>query len=244
MLAQLGDLAVRRCARAAAFACGALLIASCMPRPVEGPAAAPSGPSTDGMRPPPGALRYTVDAAHSVVTIRVYRAGPLARFGHNHVISSSIETGHVWTNGEPAGSGFDVRVPVAGLVVDDPAARAGAGADFAGDVPNDAREGTRRNLLRPEVLDAQRYPEIVVRARSLGGSWRQPVVRASISIRDHTQVVEVPLVIERTPGSLRARGSFHVRQTDFGMTPFSVAGGAIQVADEVEVMFDVAAREE
>jgi len=183
-----------------------------------------------------------VDAEQSLVTIRVYRAGPLARLGHNHVITSAVETGYAWTNGEPSGSGFEVRLPVAGLVVDDPAARAAAGTDFAGEVPADAREGTRRNLLRPEVLDGANYPEIVVRAAALDGTWQQPRARAAVTLKASTRTVAVPLVIERATGALRARGAFRLRQSDFGMTPFSVAGGAIQVADEVDVAFDIVAR--
>jgi hypothetical protein len=38
-----------------------------------------------------------------------------------------------------------------------------------------------------------------------------------------------------------ARGTFRLRQTDFGMVPFSVAGGAIQVADEIVLAFEIVA---
>jgi hypothetical protein len=38
-----------------------------------------------------------------------------------------------------------------------------------------------------------------------------------------------------------ARGELRLNQTDFGMTPFSVAGGAIQVADTLEIRFAIAA---
>lgn len=243
MLAQLRAVAAAARRKGWMAVCCLLALAACVPRSAEQPVAPPaSAPSTTSLMPPPGAQRYTVDAERSVVTIRVYRAGPLARLGHNHVITSSLETGQAWTNGETSGSGFEVRVPVAGLVVDDQAARVAAGPDFASEVPEAAREGTRRNLLRAEVLDAERHPEIVVRASALEGSWKRPVARATVTLKDHARIVTVPLEIERSPGTLRARGDFRIRQTDFGMTPFSVAGGAIQVADEVEVAFDVVAR--
>ena len=41
--------------------------------------------------------------------------------------------------------------------------------------------------------------------------------------------------------TVTASGAFQVRQTDFGITPFSVAGGAVQVADVVDVRFDITA---
>ena len=223
------------------------LQAGCAVRRVETPAVAAPPAVTPAVAPavaesiPAGARVYEVDPQASQVTLRVYRAGPLARLGHNHVITSADESGLAWTTGEPAQSGFVLRVPVAGLVVDDPAARAAAGPDFPGEVPADAREGTKRNMLRPEVLDADRYPEIVVRADAFSGTWERPVAEARITLRDQTRSMAVPLSVERDAAVLVARGSFQVLQSDFGITPFSVAGGAIQVADPVEVSFEIRA---
>lgn len=214
-------------------------LTGCEPRRAEPPAA--PAPTVGQPAIPAGARLYTIDATGSVVTLRVYRAGPMARLGHNHVISSTQELGYAWIAGELADAGLEVRVPVAGLVVDDPAVRAASGTDFPGTVPADAREGTRRNLLRPEVLDADRYPEIVVRSDALSGDWPQAVAAVRITLKDQTRSLDVPLVIEREPGRLTAHGSFYVRQSDFGIVPFSVAGGAIQVADAVEVSFEIRA---
>jgi len=217
-------------------------LAGCSARRAERPAVPPPAVEPQaGPVIPRGARLYTIDADHSLVTLRVYRAGPLARLGHNHVITSTQELGYAWTTGDPAASGFAVRVPVAGLVVDDPAARASAGPDFPGEVPADAHDGTRRNLLRPEVLDADRYPEIVVRADALAGTWEQPSVAARVTLKDQTRSIEVPLTVSRDVTALTARGTFRIRQSDFGITPFSVGGGAIQVADQVEVTFEIRA---
>jgi len=190
---------------------------------------------------PAGATVYTIDADRSLVTLRVYRAGRLAKLGHNHVIISASETGRAWTNGTPATSGFEVRMAVVDLVVDDPAARAAAGADFPGEISEAARDGTRANMLRAEVLDGERYPEIVVRAGSLSGTWEQPVVAASVTLKGQTRAVDVPLAIMRTDDALVARGAFSVLQSDFGITPFSIGGGAIAVADAVDIAFEIRA---
>lgn len=222
------------------------LLGGCVQRRAEVPAAEPvpvppppAAMAEDAV--PAGARVYEIDPDASVVTLRVYRAGPFARLGHNHVITSTGESGMAWVAAEPGQSGFVVRVPVAGLEVDDPAARAAAGQDFPGEVPADAREGTRRNMLRPEVLDGDRYPEIVVRAAALGGTWESPVAEVRITLRSETRPLSVPLAIEVQGNALVARGSFQVLQSEFGITPFSVAGGAIQVADPVEVAFEIRA---
>ena len=53
--------------------------------------------------------------------------------------------------------------------------------------------------------------------------------------------VEVALDLNDAGGTLTARGTFRLRQTEFGMVPFSVAGGAIQVADEIVLGFEIVA---
>jgi len=221
---------------------GVVALSACAPRRPEPPQPPPAAvPAERGAALPAGALQYVIDPDGSIVTIRVYRAGPLARLGHNHVITSAAEAGTVWTNGELPGSGFEMRVPVASLVVDDPTARQAAGPDFPGEVPEDARAGTRSNMLRPEVLNAAVYPEIVVRADALAGNWEAPVAAARMTLRDRTLEREVPVAIARGPTEITARGSFRVLQSDFGITPFSVAGGAIQVADGLDVTFEIRA---
>jgi polyisoprenoid-binding protein YceI len=190
---------------------------------------------------PGGARTFEVDPAKSSVTILVNRAGPLAKFAHNHVVSSGQETGFAWVGADPASSGFEIRVPVASMVVDDPAARAAVGGEFAGDVPDSAREGTYRNMTRPEVLDPAEFPEVTARCDGIIGTWDRPVAAVDLTIRGVTRRVDIPIELERTADSVVARGSLRLRQTDFGITPFSAAGGAIQVGDELELRFEVAA---
>ena len=43
---------------------------------------------------------------------------------------------------------------------------------------------------------------------------------------------------------LRASGEFTVRQTDYGIKPVSVAGGALKVKDELKFSFDIVARKQ
>lgn len=206
------------------------------------PAVTPS-PALPGGEAPPGAIEYRIDAGLSVVDIRVYRAGPLAALGHNHVVTSGRESGRAWLGATPADSGFELRLPVDALVVDDPEARQRSGPAFASDVPVDAREGTRRNMLSRAVLDAERYPWIVVTGSGLAGGWESPSVRAAIRLKDTTWTVDLPLEIRREAGRVSASGKVRLRQNELGLTPFSVAGGAIQVADALEVEFSVVALE-
>ena len=188
-----------------------------------------------------GARTLQVDPERTVVTVIVRRAGPLARLGHDHVIISADEAGSVWLGSTPADSSFELSVPVERFDVDSPAARAAAGPEFAAPVPDDARAGTRRNMLRAEVLDGAHFPAITLRSAAASGAWPQPIVRVAVTLKGVEREQEIPVVVERDANGLVARGELRLNQTDFGITPFSVAGGAIQVADTLEIRFEIAA---
>jgi hypothetical protein len=213
-------------------------LSSCMPRRADVPSAALPAPAAEA-EVPAGARILEIDPDRSVVTMLVRRSGPLARLGHNHVITSAQESGRAWLGPDPSESGFEIRLPVSAFVVDDPAARLAAGAEFPGELPAEAREGTYRNMLRAEVLDGEAHPAVVVRAGRISGTWQQPVVVARITLRGTTREIEVPVELQIDTQSMLAKGALRIRQSDFGITPFSVGGGAIQVADEVDVRFEI-----
>lgn len=238
MLTQLAGAPARR---GSLLVLTAASLAGCTGQPPATNAPVPTGGATE-FAVPASARRFDVDPAATEVTLLVRRSGPLARLGHNHAIVSGEERGVVWLGASVAQSGFEIRVPVRSFVVDDPAQRAAAGPEFPGTVPDDARAGTTANMLRAEVLDAEHYPEIVVRAEGADGNWQQAIVRATVRLKDVPREMDVPVALEVTDGRVTATGAFQVRQTDFGITPFSVAGGAVQVADVVDVRFRITAK--
>lgn len=188
-----------------------------------------------------GTRRLQVDPERTVVTVIVRRAGPLAKLGHDHVITSADEAGSVWLGDTPADSSFQLTLPVERFDVDMPQARAVAGPEFAAPVPDDARQGTRRNMLRAEVLDGEHFPAITLRSSATSGVWPQPIVRVAVTLKGVEREQEIAVAVERDGNGVIARGELRLNQTDFGMRPFSVAGGAIQVADTLEIRFEIAA---
>ena len=54
--------------------------------------------------------------------------------------------------------------------------------------------------------------------------------------------MKIPLSIERAAGEIAASGRFEILQSDFGMVPMSILGGAITVVDRLEVRFSVLAK--
>ncbi len=54
--------------------------------------------------------------------------------------------------------------------------------------------------------------------------------------RTHAKHLAAKVVAEQG----RYRGATSVKQTDFGMSPISIAGGTVKVKDEVTIDFDIA----
>ena len=199
------------------------------------PAPAPKAPEVTG------ATFYTIDPVASDVNILVYRGGLMARLGHNHVMTAKSVRGKVSLHPDLSKSGFDLSFPVAELIVDDAAARKAAGEDFPGEIPQKDRDGTRTNMLKPEVLDAEHFAYVKLRSVSIAGSPQSARIVARITIKDVSRDVEVPVSIVSTPTRVTASGQFDIKQTEFGIKPFSVGLGALEVVDQLQIRFKVVA---
>jgi polyisoprenoid-binding protein YceI len=225
----------------------ASLLASCASRPARQtrPASVPQQPAPEAAPQAQEGREFKVDSAASLLTIRVYRGGALGRAGHNHVIASHSLQGVVRVPEDPTHASFEVHMPVNELVVDEEALRAKEGPDFPPGVPDDAKEGTRRNMLGPSLLEAERYPEIVLQSEAIqrsGDGGLEAQVR--VIVRDRASSVVVPIKYELTGNELQVQGELPLKQTDLGLTPFSLFGGALKVLDEMKIRFTLVAKAE
>ena len=218
---------------------GSVLLTACQTAPVTGAAAPATAPLPE--LPVPGAAHYVLDADESEVRFLVYRAGALASFGHNHVIQAKALSGDVYLAQDFRSSGFSLRLPVSDFVVDAPEARAVEGPDFATQPSAAAIDGTRKNMLGPDLLDAAHYPEVQVRAvKLLGPDWG-PDATVRIELHGVSRDLTVPIAVARDGDTLAVTGGFDLRQSDFGLKPFSILGGGLQVADALRVRFHLVA---
>lgn len=210
------------------------------PRPIRPtPPTAPVTPET--VEPTRGATLYQVVPSASQVEIYVYRGGTFSKLGHNHVVSSHSLRGRVWIHPQLPQSGFELSLPVQELTVDEPEARRAAGKDFPPDVPAADKEGTRKNMLRAEVLDAEHYPNVTLRSVKIAGSLPAPQVVARITIKNANRDVEMPAQVEVQGEKVTAKGEFDILQTEFGMKPFSVGLGALEVQDRLHIRYSIVA---
>ncbi|MDB5916430.1 MAG: hypothetical protein JWR40_664 [Massilia sp.] len=188
-----------------------------------------------------GTRVLAIDPAQSLVTVTVRRGGALARFGHDHVVASRAITGFA----APAAGRADFHFRLDQMTVDEAALRRAANLDTQPSA--DAIAGTRANMLT-RVLEAGRFPLVVLQARQLdgqpGGRLRGAPVALQLSITLHgvTRTVTAPARIDSTPDGLTATGTLQLRQSDFGITPMSVMAGAMTVQDTMELSYRIVAR--
>ena len=212
-------------------------------QPVTAPAPAVDQPS--GLPPDiaADARVYRIVPGQSQFLVLVYRAGSLARLGHNHVISSDAVTGNIWLADPLEKTVFQLKFPVGSFEVDDAAVRAEHGPDFSAPVDAAAIEGTYSNMVSESQLDAATWPEITLKSRSVIKSGAQWAIDADITIRGMTSQIEVPARVEFADDQLTVAGEFSVLQTELGLQPFSVMLGALQVRDQLDIRFRLVARQ-
>jgi hypothetical protein len=248
----------------------ALVLAACgslkAPRTAQG-----AGESIPRPVLPSGGRNYRIDTEQSELRILVYRAGPLAKFGHNHVMVNRRVHGAVNLADAGGTTVFSLIVPAAGFVVDDAEARSQEGPDFPGEIPDEAKSGTLHNMLSASVLDADEFPEITVKSVAVLGA--QGVAGAAdsagttqgaaaqdaaaqgatplgvatltatvaISVAGHESTIDVPFTLRSDPNRLSATGSLELRQSTLGLTPYSLLLGALQVQDTMTIKFTLVA---
>jgi polyisoprenoid-binding protein YceI len=181
-----------------------------------------------------GAVVLPIDSARSLVVIEARRAGTLANLGHDHIVASHDVRGYVAPNDARA----DLYIRLDRLDVDEPDMRAQAGFDTQ---PSEAAiAGTRENMLRK--FNAENHPYAVISVAGVDADAADPGLNASITLNGITRAMRIPVKIERAADQLTVTGHLTVAQTAFGITPYSILGGALQVQDQVDVRFAIRAR--
>jgi hypothetical protein len=185
-----------------------------------------------------GGRMYRLDPQASAVRIHAFRAGRAAKLGHNHVLSAPRFTGyfHLPPAGPP-GARFDLEFRLDALVLDNPEQRAALGAAFAAPLSPEAIASTREHMLGKDNLQAEQYPTVRIRSLQITGEAPKFAARIEVEMHGRKQQQWVPLNVEGLPDRLVVTGALVLRQTDFGVQPYSVLGGMIAIQDEVIVEF-------
>jgi polyisoprenoid-binding protein YceI len=160
-----------------------------------------------------------LDAAHSSVTVRVFKSGFFSAFAHDHTISAPISEGSL-NRDAPT---IELRFHSADLKVVDK-------------VSEQDRAEIEQTMKGEKVLDAAQFPEIRFVSTSVepvqGDRWR---VRGNLSLHGVTK----PMDLDVAQRNQQYSGSVKLKQSEFGITPVKVAGGTVRVKDEIEILFEI-----
>lgn len=182
---------------------------------------------------PAAETSYTFGAPRSSVEITVYKEGLFSAFGHNHLIAAKDFSGAVrFDPGKIESSSVTLRVVAKSLTAIDP-----------GESASD-RQQVQATMLGEQVLDAPRYPEIsfhstrVTQAQRHGSGWRVTVA-GMLQLHGAERPVTFPLSVRLANGELIAEGEASLLQSDYGITPIKIAGGAVKVKDRLRIHFSI-----
>lgn len=188
-----------------------------------------------------GGRIYAISGRESEIRIKVYRSGALARLGHNHVIATRDIRGNIYRHPELRRSGIIMRLPVNRFEVDNTEHRQAAGAGFEIMPPGKDIQGTRSNMLGKQLLHSENYPDIELTSVEINGDMPQPDILLRIMVRENSRDIRIPATVKFDNNKLVIDGQARLRQSDLGLTPFSILMGAIAVQDEMDIQFHIVA---
>ena len=186
---------------------------------------------------------YVIDMESSWLHVRVYKTGRLARFGHNHVISSHAIEGTLNLTDDPTRSTLSLQLPLADFVVDDPRWRAQHGEDFPGSIKEADRAGTRINMLSDKLLNVANYPTMRIDSTAIEQRADGLTVQAQVALAGATSTLAFPVTVTIADGVVRASGDVTITHEQLGLTPFSALLGALKVADEIGLSYHLVAQQ-
>jgi polyisoprenoid-binding protein YceI len=184
-----------------------------------------------GGNPPAGS--YRIDAGRSNFMVHVGVSGLLSGFAHNHNIGIRGITGTVdFLADNPNASSLRMTIDASSLAV----------TDKISDKDRQQIEATTRD----EVLESSKFPQIVFKSTEVsmtktGEGQYEAKIFGDLTLHGVTRHGLINAKVEVSGNTIRARGEFPLRQTEYNIKLVSVAGGTVKVKDELRFSFDIVA---
>jgi polyisoprenoid-binding protein YceI len=104
-----------------------------------------------------------------------------------------------------------------------------------------------QDVLQNKVLESERFPVIKFKAAKVtnlkkSGDTRTFTLNGELSLHGVTKNVTVPVSVTLANDQLRATGEAKLKQSDFGIEPYSGGMGLIKIGDELKVNFSIVAK--
>lgn len=179
---------------------------------------------------------YRLDASRSKFMIRAFAGGLLWFKGHDHFVQARDFAGEArLTPGSVSPASLNLSVRAASLAE-------------TREVFNAQQKKIIDGELRDIVLEPDKYPDITFKSTDVtvdarGGLFRVKL-GGDLTLRGVTRRVVIPAEVTLEGDSLRARGEFNVKRSDFKVPATSAFHGTVRIRDRLKVSFDIVARRE
>lgn len=175
---------------------------------------------------------YQLGPEHGRLLLHTAREGVASRAGHDLVIEVSEWSGKlVITGAESAWCTVEVSARAEPLQI----------LEGHGGV-KPLTDGDRHEIqktARTKVLHSDRYPEISFRSTTVSGTPDEFTIDGELTLHGQTHPLQLRGAIADTDAGPHAKGRATIRQSQWGVTPYKGFFGALKVADDVGLEFDV-----
>lgn len=172
---------------------------------------------------------YDLGPEHGTLTVETGRTGPAARAGHDLTLLVTSWSAHVVVDARsPSRSTVTLTADPASLEVE---------SGHGGVTPLGASQREQiATTIRDTVLRAARHRSITFTSTEAAGTLRGGSMTGELTLVGRTRPVAVTVEVAPSRGATtRVTARAEVRQTDFGITPYSAMLGALRVRDTVLV---------
>src|SRR5574341_175859 len=182
------------------------------------------------------ARTYTIVPSESSFWVFVGKAGLFSALAHDHEIGVKSFSGRVVApEAGASGGALELDIEAKSLAVLD----------------KKVSEEDRKKIfdaMHNEVLESAKHQKIAFKSVSVsdvkqtGNDSYSFTLNGDLTLHGVTKRIAVPVNATITPQQLRATGKYTLKQTDYGIKPYSAAGGTIKVKNEVVVNFNIVAK--
>ena len=167
----------------------------------------------------PSVRRYHIDAGQSTFMVHAFVGGLLSAFGHNHNIAIKDISGETeYTDGTLTPASLHMRVVANSLTVTDK-------------VSESDRQSIEKTM-REQVLETGKYADVIfnstkVEATRNSDTQFQAKIWGDLTLHGVTHNIPINAQLTFDNKSVRARGEFSLKMSDYSIKPPSVGGGTV-----------------
>jgi polyisoprenoid-binding protein YceI len=178
---------------------------------------------------------YSIDSQQSKLEIHVSKEGAFKVFGHDHLIAAKQVSGQARFDPQKIDqSSVRLQIPTKSITVMDP-----------GESEKDRRE-VQATMEGDKVLDVAKFPEVTFASSNLSAAKKtsdgwELTLAGKLNLHGVEKPVSLPLHVRTDANELRGQGELSILQTDYGITPVKVGGGAVKVKDKLKITFNIVA---